>query len=198
MQSYCVSEFLKNIYSLCITKITWKRARLIRRPCYIRGKSSIYGGNGLTTGYSCRFDLPGKKITLEIGDNCEFGDNTHIVALQKVIIGSNVLLASKVFISDTNHGKYKGVGQDSPFTKPNVRELVYSSVHIGNNVWIGENVVVLAGSEIGDGCIIGANSIISDKIPPYSIVVGCNRIIKRYDESECCWKKIDEKRGKQK
>lgn len=197
MQNYCISEILKNIYSLCLTKITWKKARLIRRPCYIRGKSSIYGGNGLTTGYSCRFDLPGKRLTLEIGDNCEFGDNTHIVALKKVTIGNNVLVASRVFISDTNHGSYNGVEQDSPFTKPNERKLINISVYIGNNVWIGENVVVLAGSEIGDGCIIGANSVISDKIPPYSIVVGCNRIIKRYDENECRWKKMYENRGEQ-
>lgn len=192
MQNYCISEIFKNAYSLCLTKITWKEARLIRRPCYMRGRNSIVGGKGLTTGYSCRFDLSGTENTLEIGENCEFGDNTHIVALHEVKIGKNVLLASKVFISDTNHGIYKGLRQDSPFTRPNDRKLTYNPVYIGDNVWVGENVVILAGSQIGDGCIIGANSVISGKIPSNSIVVGCNKIIKKYDLNESKWKKITE------
>ena len=54
------------------------RARFIRRPIYIRGKKSIEGGKNLTTGRFCRFDLPGDKKTLIIGDNCEIGDMTHI------------------------------------------------------------------------------------------------------------------------
>ena len=187
MQNYCFNEVIKNIYSLCLTKITWKKARLIRRPCFIRGKSSIVGGIGLTTGYACRFDLPGKKKTLVLGKNCEFGDNTHIVALEKVSIGNDVLLASKVFISDTNHGVYKGEIQDSPDTKPNDRKLVCNPVIIGDNVWIGENAVILAGSEIGNGCIIGANAVVSTNIPPYSMVVGHNCIIKHYDSVEAKW-----------
>ena len=67
------------------------------------------GCRGLTTGYNCRFDLTGKKQTLFIGDNCEFGDMTHIVAFNNVMIGDNVLMASKVFVSDTNHGFLGGV-----------------------------------------------------------------------------------------
>ena len=47
-------------------------------------------------------------------------------------------------------------------------------------MWIGENAVILAGSKIGDGCVIGANSVVSRVIPPNSIVVGCNEIIRQY------------------
>ena len=75
---YSKSEFIKNIYSLTITKLFMPRARFIRRPIYIRGKKSIEGGKNLTTGRFCRFDLPGDKKTLIIGDNCEIGDMTHI------------------------------------------------------------------------------------------------------------------------
>ena len=107
----------------------------------------------MTTGRFCRFDLEGTKQTLHIGDNVEMGDMTHIVAHEKVVIGDNVLIASKCFISDTNHGVYKGMKQDSPELPPNSRKLVTNPVRIGNNVWIGENVVILAGADIGDGCI---------------------------------------------
>ena len=90
---YSPSEFVKNIYSLIQTKFFMKQARLIRRPVYIRGRKSLSGCVGLTTGRFCRFDLIGTKPTLSIGDNCELGDMTHIVAYEKVEIGSNVLLA---------------------------------------------------------------------------------------------------------
>lgn len=45
-------------------------------------------------------------------------------------------------------------------------------VRIGNDVWIGFGALVLAGVEIGDGAIIGANSVISKAVPPYAIMVG--------------------------
>lgn len=164
-----------------MTKLTMPQARLIRRPVYMRGGVfSISGAKGLTTGRFCRFDLDGSKRTLYIGEGCEFGDMTHIVALERVVIGSHVLMASKVFVSDTSHGIYKGKEADSPHTPPRERELVSSPTVIGNHVWIGENAVILAEAEIGDGCVIGANSVITKKIPPNSIVAGANRILRQY------------------
>ena len=98
--NYSLSELFKTAWSLVITKITFSQARLIRRPIYIRGRRSIVGAIGLTTGRFCRFDLEGNKKTLYIGTKCEMGDMTHIVAHEKVEIGNNVLIASKCFISD--------------------------------------------------------------------------------------------------
>lgn len=177
---YSISETIKNIYSYALTKLTMPQARFIRRPIYIRGKLSIEGAKGLTTGRFCRFDLDGSKKTLFIGNNCEFGDFTHIVSLKNVSIGDNVLIASKVFISDTNHGIYKGEEISSPNIPPRERDLISDHVRIGNNVWIGENVTILSGSEIGNGCIIGANSVITKKIPDNSIVVSNNKVIRQY------------------
>lgn len=189
---YSISEFTKNVYSLILTKLFFKHARLIRRPVYIRGKKSIVGGNNLTLGRFCRFDLDGNKKTLFIGDNCEFGDMTHIVALNNVQIGNNVLIASKVFISDTSHGSYKGIDQDLPSIPPNKRKLISDEVVIGNNVWIGENVVILAGVHIGDGCIIGANSVVTKNIPNNTIAAGVPvKFIKLYNNELKEWIKYD-------
>lgn len=175
---YSFSELIKTAYSLLATKITYPQARLIRRPVYIRGGRSISGAAGLTTGRFCRFDLEGRSKTLHIGNNCEFGDFTHIVALKRVEIGDNVLIASKTFISDTNHGCYKKTALYDLSIPPRERELSYQPVKIGSNVWIGENAVILAGSDIGDGCIIGANSVVSRKIPANSVVVGANKVVR--------------------
>ena len=188
---YSPSEFLKNVYSLLLTKVTMPQARFVRRPVYIRGRKSLACCTGLTTGRFCRFDLPGDKQTLFIGDNCEMGDMTHIVALNRVEIGKNVLIASKCFISDANHGSYKGSLQNAPSLPPSDRPLVKGSVKIGNNVWVGENAVILAGADIGDGCIIGANCIISKRIDTNSIVVGNNKVIKVYNNSTNMWEDVE-------
>ena len=187
---YSPSEYIKNVYSLIMTKLTMRQARFIRRPIYLRGRRSLSGGVGLTTGRFCRFDLEGNQKTLFIGKNCEMGDMTHIVAHERVEIGDNVLIASKCFISDTDHGAYKGADQDRPDTPPNQRKLVSRPVRIGSNVWIGENAVILAGAEIGDGCVIGANSVVSKKIPAHVIVVGSGRIIKRWNDQDHTWESV--------
>lgn len=187
---YSLSECIKNGYSLVMTKLTMGNAKFVRRPIYIRGRKSLSGCVGLTTGRFCRFDLEGSKPTLFIGDNCGMGDMTHIVAHQRVEIGNNVLIASKCFISDTGHGIYEGDGQEGPEIPPNQRKLVTKPVKIGKNVWIGENVTILAGTEIGDGCIVGANSVVKGKIQPASIVVGCPaRVVKQYNKERKEWGK---------
>lgn len=158
----------------------------------MRGKSSISYGEGLTTGHACRFDLPGEnKKTLIIGKNCEMGDNVHIVAHEKVSIGDNCLMASKIFISDTNHGDYNGDTQSSPETAPNDRELITSHVSIGNNVWIGENVCILPGVKIGSGCVIGANSVVNKDIPDKCVVAGAPaKVVKIYNTDTRRWERV--------
>ena len=191
MNYYSPSEYIKNIYSFIMTKLTMKQARFVRRPVYIRGRKSLTGCKKLTTGRFCRFDLEGIKETLFIGDNCEMGDMTHIVARERVEIGNDVLIASKCFISDTSHGNYTGKNQDAPGMPPHQRRLVTKPVRIGNDVWIGENVVILAGSEIGDGCIIGANSVVIGKIPSKTIAAGVPaQIIKFFDNESQEWKRV--------
>jgi len=52
-------------------------------------------------------------------------------------------------------------------------------VKIGNDVWIGDRAMIISGVNIGDGAVIGAGSIVTKDVPPYSIVVGSPaRIIK--------------------
>ena len=55
---------------------------------------------------------------------------------------------------------------------------------IGNDVWIGQNAVILPGVHIGDGAIIGANSVVGHDVSPYTIVVGnpAREIRKRFDD----------------
>ncbi|WP_461206123.1 DapH/DapD/GlmU-related protein [Clostridium sp. DL1XJH146] len=193
---YGLGEIFKNAISLVYTRIFYKGARLIRRPIYVRGKKFLLYGEGFTTGYSCRLEMfdtgvDGSK-KLIIGKNCKIGDCVHIAAGERVTIGDNCLMASKIYISDINHGDYSGVFEySSPDVPPDKRPLYTKPVSIGNNVWIGENVCILSGVNIGSGCIIGANCVVNRDVLDNCIVAGVPaKVMKRYNEELKEWVKI--------
>jgi acetyltransferase-like isoleucine patch superfamily enzyme len=192
MTRYSPSELLRTAHALALTKAFFRGARLLRRPIYIRGRRHASFGQGLTTGYGCRFDLGGgggDAVTLVVGPNCHLGDGVQIVATERVQIGENCLMASKVFISDTGHGRYQGPDQSSPHSDPNARPLHTRPVWIGDNVWIGENVCVLGGVRIGHGSIVNANAVVTKDVPDACIVAGVPaRVIKRWDASTNTWR----------
>lgn len=171
-----------------------KRGRLIRLPIDIRGKKGIDFGVNLTTGKYCRIETVYKeeeqKKLLVFGANVIMNDCVHIAASESVIIGNNVLIASKVFISDHNHGSY-GKGGSSPLISPNHREIISSPVTIEDDVWIGEFVSILPGVTIGKGSVIGTMSVVNRDIPPYSIAVGSPaKVIKTYNFTTKQWEKV--------
>jgi acetyltransferase-like isoleucine patch superfamily enzyme len=190
---YGVGELINNAISLIYTKIFYNGARLIRRPIYVRGKNFFKFGKGFTTGYNCRIEMfetgSGGQKKLIIGENCKIGDYVHIAAGEKVTIGDNCLMASKIYISDLNHGDYSSNATHSaPDVPPDDRPLFTKPVSIGDNVWIGENVSILLGVSIGNGCIIGANSVVNRSIPDNCIAVGAPaKVVKLYDENLRAW-----------
>ena len=193
---YSLSEKISLVYSVICTKLFYKGARLIRRPFYCRGKSKFKFKSGFTTGYNCRFDLlshenDGEK-KLSFGKNCKIGDSVHIVATKNVTIGDDCLIASKVFISDTSHGEYLNSSiESSPYTIPDNRPLYSKDVVIGDKVWIGEGVSILLGVNIGNGCIIGANSVVNKSIPDKCIAVGVPaKVVKIWDDKTNSWIKV--------
>jgi lipopolysaccharide O-acetyltransferase len=179
------------------TYLYYPSARIIRLPFYIRGKKGIRGAKSLTTGVNLRIDIILRKNftpILHIGDNVQFNDYVHIAVAKGVHIGDNTLIASKVFISDHNHGNYTNDNQTSLNTHPIERELFSKEVKIGRNVWIGEFVSILPGVTIGDGSIIGSTSVVSKDIPAFSIAVGSPaKVIKTYDKDTNKWVNINNK-----
>lgn len=51
---------------------------------------------------------------------------------------------------------------------------------IGNDVWLGEQVMIMSGVTIGDGAIIGLRSVVTKNIPPYAIAVGAPAVVKKF------------------
>ncbi len=105
-----------------------------------------------------------------IGDNVSINYDCHIAAVNKIIIGNNVLIASKVFITDHSHGE---INKASVFLPPSQR-IVFSKgpVVIEDNVWIGESVVIMPNVTIGKNVIIGANSVVTKSFPDDVVIAG--------------------------
>lgn len=122
---------------------------------------------------------------LVIGDNVNLGRFVHIVALKKVVIDESVLIADKVYISDNIHN-YENI--DVPIMAQNI--VFKSEVLIGKNSWIGENVSVI-GAKIGKHCIVGANAVVTNDIPDYSVAVGAPAyVIKQYNRKKKIWQNV--------
>ena len=182
---------IKLVKSALFTKIFFPSARLIRFPFDIRGKCLIKWGTNFRAGFGCRIEAYSttNNVILTIGNDVQLNDYVHITAMEKVTIGDNVLIASKVYISDSSHGSYAGDSHDShPQISPQLRAPKTIAVIIENNVWIGESVSILPGVCIGEGSIIGANTVVTKSIPPFSIAVGNPaKVIKKFDFDKNCW-----------
>ena len=188
-KSMNIFTFISLVFDLIFSKIFFPKARIIRRPYFIRSEGSFLFGKGFSTGPGLVIEVFGKSAKIEIGRNMMASHNLHIGALESVIIGDDVLIASGVYISDHNHGKYSGEFQSSPFEKPVSRQLFSSPVKIGNNVWIGERVCILPGVSIGHGVIVGAGSVVTKNLPDFVIAAGSPaKIIKRFDKTNKIWR----------
>ncbi|CDT01398.1 putative lipopolysaccharide biosynthesis O-acetyl transferase WbbJ [Sphingobacterium faecium NBRC 15299] len=192
LRRYGILGSFRLVVSLIFTKLNYPKARLIRLPFDIRNKRLVSIGENFTTGFGCRLEAHPLKdknnACLFFGSNVQINDYVHIAAGEQIVIGDNVLIASRVFISDLNHGSYSGDFQDSPLTLPNSRKLSTQPVHIEDNVWIGEGVCVLPGVTIGKGSIIGAMSVVTKSVPDYSIAVGVPaKVVKIYDFTQEKW-----------
>ena len=107
---------------------------------------------------------------ITIGDQVVINTDVHIGCINEVQIGNRVLMASRIFISDHDHGATDAASLQIP---PVQRPLVSKGpVVIEDGVWIGEGVCILSGVRIGKNSIIGANAVVTQSFPEGSIIGG--------------------------
>jgi maltose O-acetyltransferase len=98
---------------------------------------------------------------LSIGHDVYMNAGASIEVWREIMIGSNVLMGPFAsIIDDDRHEVEPGTARHKG---PTI---------VGNNVWLGRNAVVLPGVTIGDGSVIGANSVVTRDIPPNSFAAG--------------------------
>ena len=116
---------------------------------------------------------PGVWITMpaparvRIGAGSFLNRNVMVAAQELVEIGDHCMLANGCFVTDANHRF------DDP-AKPITWQGFDGKgpTRIGDNCWLGANVVVTSGVTIGERCVIGANSVVTRDIEPFSIAAG--------------------------
>ena len=188
---YGIVGFIRLVRDVIHTRLFYRNARIVRMPAYVRGARHMRWGANFTTGVGLRLDaFPDSDIVaITIGNDVQVNDYVHIAAIQDVSIGDHSLIASKVFISDHNHGQYAEPDPGShPDVPPAQRPLVSKPVRIGARVWIGEHVCIMPGVSIGDGAIIGAGAIVTTDIPANTIAVGSPaRVVKYFEPANGIW-----------
>ena len=158
-------------FGIPIVRISKKSRFAIGINCKFRSSqaSNLIGLNRRYTVYVHQ------NASLTIGNNCGFSA-TSIGCFEDISIGNNVRVGANTTITDSDwHASDSRTHGPKPVT-------------IGNDVWIGANVMVLKGVSIGNNVIIGAGSVVSTDIPDNCIAVGnpcqVKRQIKPEDEKE--------------
>ena len=162
------------------TRMPWNRARLhyelAVRQSFARG---VVHGNALQLLREGRLELgphvllePGVWLTSEtgriaIGGGSILNLNVMIAAMTSVTIGEHCLLANGCLVTDGDHRT-----DDPDVPVPWQGFTTKGPVSIGDNVWLGANVVVTSGVRIGRRAVIGANSVVVDDIPEHAVAAG--------------------------
>lgn len=155
---------IPNIESLIYIKPT------IKNPNIIVGDFTYFGDVDFESHVTHHYDFNGDKLI--IGKFCQIASGVNFI-----MNGVNHQMNS---VSTYPFYIFEGWEQETP---PLSKMPLKGDTVVGNDVWIGQNATILPGVHIGDGAIIGLNSVVTKDIEPYTIVAGnpAKVIRKRFD-----------------
>lgn len=127
-------------------------------------------------GPDCYFQAPvyfdyGTNITF--GEGCETNFNLTVLDCGPITVGDHVLIGPNCTLAAPMHPFHPA--ERNPRTRPDGSTYSLESakpIVIGRDCWLASNVVVCGGVTIGEGCVIGAGSVVTRDIPPYSLAAG--------------------------
>lgn len=160
-----VGTILHYVQSFSRNCLIWYRSRRLRKTAIKCGKNPYVGGK-------CRF-----FADLYLGDNCNF-NGMDIVGCGTVVIGNNFHSGEECMMVTRNHD------YDTGNAIPYGTGFDYKTITIGDNVWLGNRVLIVGNVTIGEGAIAAAGSVICKDIPPYAIVGGNPAKVIKYRDIE--------------
>lgn len=191
MKKKIFSPFLSFLFSL-YTKWVTRKFKKIGKDCNIRpilnlnNAENIEFGDDVSLGIFCWVGTNNSlksQPKLKIRSHVHIGAYSMIIAANKIIVGNNVVMSERVTVLDHFHG-YEDIN------KPVIDQPIVSKgqIEIEDDCFIGINSVILGNIKIGKHVVVGANSVITHDVPPYSVVAGSPaKIIKRYDFKKKAW-----------
>jgi len=150
----------------------------------LHGTKAISIGKDVLIRKGARIEAVGKwdgtAPKIVIGDGTVVQFYFHCGAAESVKIGKDVLIAGRVYITDHDHV------YDHPQLPPiKRRELVIFPVVIEDGAFLGEGCVILKGVTVGRRAVVGANSVVTKDVPPYSVAAGVPaRVIRKIGSSK--------------
>ena len=171
--NYKMFSIVNRLYVILYSYIYRKYFRYCGKGVRFEKVSLLVGGQDIVIGDNTTFQkglymtawhyYGTQKFTpnIQIGDNCNFGAFNHITCTNRIVIGNNVLTGKWVTISDNNHGNTSYTDMKM---NPQDRKITSKGeIHIGDRVFIGDKATILSGVDIGEGSIIGANTVVTKK-----------------------------------
>ena len=171
--------------------LPWNRARIhwefMRRGAFVRwpvhgnvlqalGEGRLEVGSGVLLEPGVWITVPGSG-RVRIGEGTFLNLGVMVAAQELVEIGAHCMLANGCFVSDSSH---RFEDPELPVTWQGFTSK--GPTRIGDNCWLGANVVVTSGTTIGERCVIGANSVVTGSIEPFSIAAGAPaRVLRRIE-----------------
>lgn len=128
----------------------------------LSASSMINFGSGLRTRGRCSFNVQGTG-KLSFGDGVFLNSGCQFNCRLSITVGDNCEFGPNVLVYDHDHIFRGGVPVDGEFACDDVK--------IGFNCWIGAGTIILKGTNIGDGCIVAAGSVVKGDIPDGSVYV---------------------------
>lgn len=181
-----IITLLKRIYHSYVVWYIFDSRAIVGNNCLL-AENSYVQNNGSRENIKLRDNVVCRGILvaeyggkIDIGHHVYIGDNTILSAYDEISIGDNVLISHGVHIFDNDSHPKDAVARELHFhailegIRYQVRKdsMGFEKITIGNNVWIGFNSIILKGVTIGEGSIIGCGTVVTQDIPPYSVVVG--------------------------
>ncbi|MCR5756871.1 MAG: acyltransferase [Selenomonas sp.] len=149
MTLYYRWEILNCKVKLIVYKLLYGNKIKIKSGFHVRKGFTLFVDNG---------------ATVNIGKNVFFNRYCSINAMDNITIGDNCLFGENIKIYDHDH-KFRNF--DQPISKQGFR---VAPINIGNNCWIGSNVIILKGVHIGNHVVVGAGCLITKDIPDNVLV----------------------------
>lgn len=141
---------------------------------YVSGDSVVFPESGVGDGCILRRCVVG--VNVQLGDFTTIGAGTEVSGGGDIVIGRYCSIGCDCYIRSDNHNtSFKTTYPLSQIRSGLSSEALYpvKPISIGNDVWIGHRSIILAGADIGDGCVVAAGSVVvNKKYPPYSILAG--------------------------
>jgi acetyltransferase-like isoleucine patch superfamily enzyme len=114
-----------------------------------------------------------------IGDRCNIGRNSSIVARHRVEIGDDVTTGPNVYITDHNHS------YDDPDLPIGLQWPAVAPVRIGSGSWLAAGCVILPGADIGRNVVVAAGSVVRGVVPDHAVVAGVpGKVVRRLVDGE--------------